>query len=87
MEQRTKTQLDDHKLEGAGNLPDEQLDLDQQAVTTTGTARLDKVTLGEDGRGRLEGIRDTLEVRGQGGRRGVLVREGWVVRGGSRGLV
>lgn len=67
-EQHTETELDDEELDGIGDLKDENLDLDLQAVIVTeagiaASSELSpKLALGEGGGGLREGIGDGLEV-------------------------
>jgi len=95
----TQTELHDHEPQGARNLPDEQLDLDQQAVLRAGctaaaaaaaSAGCDDrspAALGDRGGGGREGRGDGLKVRGERSRGGVLLCCGRVVLDGGRGLV
>lgn len=65
-EQHTETELDNEKLDGVGDLKDENLDLDLQAVIVTEAAASNKLSpefaLGHGGGGLREGIGDGLEV-------------------------
>ena len=88
----TQTELHNHKLERARDLPHEQLDLDQQAVLRAGAvAVLEELArpgaLGEGGGGGGQGRRDGVKVRGQGGGGGVLLLRGRVVLDRGGGLV
>lgn len=76
-EEHTETELDDEELEGVGNLKDEDLDLDGQAVLVAGAAtarrRVGRVAaagndlspelaLGKSGGSSLEGLGDGIKV-------------------------
>lgn len=64
----TKTKLDDEELEGAGDLIDEDLDFQGQAVLVAGAAigagngLSPELALGKGGGGCLEGVGDGVEV-------------------------
>lgn len=97
-EKHTETELDNEELEGVGNLKDEDLDLESQAVLVArgaATARAaaagnnlgPELALGEGGSGGLEGVGDGVEVGLQLGSGIVLLGEGGVVGVESGGRV
>jgi hypothetical protein len=66
--ERTETKLDDEELEGVGDLKDQDLDLQGQAVLVAGAATVagnelsPELALGKGGGSGLEGIGDGVKV-------------------------
>lgn len=83
----TESQLDQNKLEGAGNLPDQDLDLEAEAARVTPTRPHRESALGQDSGSGFERIGNALEVRGESISRGGLLEQIWAIGNSRRGLV
>jgi hypothetical protein len=85
--EHTETELDDDKLESAGNFPHQQLDLDAETIGGAARVALPYLTLGQNLGGRSESVSDALELGSESRGGGCLGENIRIVGHSSSGLI